>query len=77
MERITKQQLAANLQQHLQAPVGIQGLNTLIHGWLKHRRYGSSYYEAIRHRDWLYITEVQDLSRYAGYDLTDFPKMES
>ena len=77
MERITKQQLAANLQQHLQAPVGIQGLNTLIHGWLKHRRYGQSYYEAVRHRDWLYITEVQDLSRYAGYDLTDFPKMES
>ena len=77
MERIPKQQLAANLQQHLQAPVGIQGLNTLIHGWLKHRRYGQSYYEAVRHRDWLYITEVQDLSRYAGYDLTDFPKMES
>lgn len=70
MERITKQQLAANLEQHLQAPVGIQGLNTLIHGWLKHRRYGHSYRDALYHRDWLYITEVHELSEYAGYDLT-------
>ena len=77
MQRISKSQLARALNAALQTDVGNPGLNTLIHGWLKHRRYGPSYYEAIRHRDWLYITEVQDLSRYAGYDLTDFPKMES
>ena len=77
MQRIPKSQLTQALNAALRSDVGIQGLNTLIHGWLKHRRYGQSYYEAVRHRDWLYITEVQDLSRYAGYDLTDFPKMES
>ena len=77
MERITKVELARRLGEAIHADVGLKGLNTLIHGWLKHRCYGSSYYEAIRHRDWLYVTEVQDLSRYAGYDLTDFPKMES
>lgn len=77
MQRIPKSQLALNLSAALQTDVGIQGLNTLIHGWLKHRRYAKSYYEAIRHRDWLYITEAQDLSLYAGYDLTDLSKMES
>ncbi|MBR0310144.1 MAG: hypothetical protein IJQ97_04585, partial [Paludibacteraceae bacterium] len=73
-ERISKQELSANLNRVLGADVGIKGLNTLIHGWLKHRRYGHSYYEALRHREWLYVTEVQDLSEYAGYDLA---KLES
>lgn len=77
MQRIPKSQLAHNLSTLLNTDVGIQGINTLIHGWLKHRRYGRSYYEAIRHREWLYITEAQDLSLYAGYDLTDSTKMES
>lgn len=77
MQRISKTQLARNLAKHV--PIAddktpIQGLNILIHGWLKHRKYGHSYREAIRHRDWLYITEIMDLSTYAGYDLS---KMES
>ena len=74
MERISKQELCASLNRALQSDVGIKGLNILIHGWLKHRRYGHSYYEALRHREWLYVTEVQDLSEYAGYDLS---KLES
>jgi hypothetical protein len=77
MERIPKSQLVRNLSAAINADIGIQELNTLIHGWLKHRRYGQSYYEAVRHRDWLYVTEVQDLSDYAGYDLSGLPKMES
>ena len=74
MERISKHELCASLNRALQSDVGIKGLNILIHGWLKHRRYGHSYYEALRHREWLYVTEVQDLSEYAGYDLS---KLES
>ena len=74
MQRINKEQLAQNLNRALNAIVGIEGLNTLIHGWLRYRKYGKKYYEAIRHREWLFITEVMDLSEYAGYDLS---KMES
>jgi len=48
----------------------MRGLNTLINGWLAYRRYRRKYYNAVRNRDWLYITEAQDLSRYAQYDLT-------
>ena len=70
MQRIPKSQLAQALSAALQTDVGIPGLNTLIHGWLKHRRYGPSYRDALYHRDWLYITEVHELSEYAGYDLT-------
>ncbi len=70
MERITKETLA----QRLQAAVGIEdgkkGLNILINGWLKHHKYGHKYCEAVYHRKWLYVTEVIELSRYAGYDLT-------
>ena len=70
MERITKQQLARNLNKAIDCDVGIEGLNTLICGWLKYRKYGHKYREAIYHRKWLYITEVLDLSAYAGYNLS-------
>lgn len=70
MERITKSRLALNLSHAIHADVGMRGLNTLINGWLAYRRYGRKYYNAVRNRDWLYITEAQDLSRYAQYDLT-------
>ena len=52
------------------ADVGMQGLNTLIHGWLRFRKYGKKYYNAVRRRNWLYITEIMDLSEYGGYDLS-------
>ena len=48
----------------------MQGLNTLIHGWLRFRKYGKKYYFAIHNRDFLYITEVRDLSEYAGCDMS-------
>ena len=70
MLRISKEQLARNLGRAIGANVGMQGLNTLIHGWLKFRKYGKKYYFAIHNRDFLYITEVRDLSEYAGYDLS-------
>ncbi len=70
MQRITKIQLARNLDRVLNAKVGEQGLNTLIYGWLKWRKYGHKYRNKIYNRDWLFITEVLDLSVYAGYDLS-------
>ena len=69
MERITKIQLARNLDRAIDAKVGIRGLNTLLCGWKKIRRFGKKYCHALNAREWLYITEVMDLSDYAGYDL--------
>ena len=70
MERISKKQLARNLERNIHATVGLNGLNTLIYGWLRWRKYGKKYRKVIANRDWLYIVEVQDLSEYAGYDLS-------
>ena len=70
MLRISKEQLARNLERAIGANVGMQGLNTLIHGWLRFRKYGKKYYFAIHNRDFLYITEVRDLSEYAGCDMS-------
>lgn len=69
MERITKSRLALSLDNAILSAVGIRGLNALIYGWLNFRRYGLKYRNAIYNRDWLYVSEVQDLSDYAGYDL--------
>jgi len=70
MERISKKQLAQNLERAIRSAVGLNGLNTLIYGWLRRRKYGKKYRKVIANRDWLYIVEVQDLSEYAGYDLS-------
>ena len=70
MERISKTELAKRLEQILQSEVGMKGLNTLLCGWKQKRRFGSKYRHALNSRDWLYVTEVMDLSEYAGYDLT-------
>ncbi|MBO4689719.1 MAG: hypothetical protein J5621_02475 [Paludibacteraceae bacterium] len=70
MQRITKSQLALNLNRAIAAEVGLPGLNILIFGWLKHRHYGHQYRDKLYHRDWLFITEVMDLSEYAQYDLS-------
>lgn len=70
MQRIGKQELSERLDAVLGASVGIEGLNILLYGWKKYRQYGARYCDALKHRDWLYITEVIDLSGYAQYDLT-------
>ena len=74
MQRVSKSELARRADKARGVTRGIEGLNILIHGWLNFRKYGQKYREALRHRDWLYITEVMDLSEYAQCDL---PKMES
>lgn len=70
MQRISKTVLAARLDAAIGYPAGIVGLNTLLYGWKVFRRYSPLYLDALKHRDWLYITEVQDFSAYVGYDLT-------
>ncbi len=70
MKRISKEELAARLERAIGAKVGMTGLNILLYGWKKFRKYGARYLDALKHREWLYITEVMDLSEYAGYDLT-------
>lgn len=66
MQRISKDELVRRLDAALGQPVGIEGLNILIYGWKKFRHYGVKYCNALKHRDWLYIVEVMDLSEYAG-----------
>ena len=70
MKRISKADLAERLERAIGAKVGMTGLNTLLYGWKKFRKYGAKYRHALEARDWLYITEVMDLSEYAGCDLT-------
>lgn len=70
MHRITKEQLAENLNNALHQDVGMEGLQTLLYGWLSYRKYGEKYRAAVNHRPWLYWSEVVDLSDYAGYDLS-------
>ena len=70
MKRISKEELAARLERAIGAKVGMAGLNTLLYGWKKFRKYGAKYRHALEARDWLYRVEVIDLSDYAGSDLT-------
>lgn len=69
MIRISKTELSSNLERAICCDVGRKGLQTLIYGWLNFRKYGRKYRHAVNARDYLFITEVQDLSEYAGYDL--------
>ena len=70
MLKITKQQLDRNLGKAIHFDATLKDLNKLIFGWFNYHHYGHQYREAVRHRKWLYITEVHELSDYAGYDLT-------
>ena len=70
MQQISKEELAVRLERAIGAKVGIEGLNTLLYGWKKYRKYGAKYLDALKHRDWMYIVEVQDFSEYAGYSLS-------
>ena len=70
MRKISKEQIAINLNNAIHAEVGQEGLGKLLYGWLNYRRYGHRYREVIWHRKWFYIAEVHDLSDYAGYDLS-------
>ena len=73
-ERYYFTELAAALERVLHADVGLEGLDTLIYGWL-HKGHCSR--ETLRKRQqrdgekWLTHIEAQSLSEYAQYDLTN------
>ena len=64
--------LASRLEQILQTDVGLQGLETLMHGFI---RKGDINRETLRKRklrdgeEWLSPYEAKAFSEYAGYDL--------
>ena len=73
MEKIKKTELARRLAERVeladdQTPK--KALGIMLYGWKNKRRFGQSYRNALKHRDWMYITEVMDLSAYVGVDLT-------
>ena len=70
MQRVTKEELVKRLEAILGVEVGLKGLNILLYGWKKARRYGAVYCQVLTNRNWMYITEVLDFSEYAQYDLS-------
>jgi len=70
MQRVSKEELVRRLEAVISEAVGMKGLNILLYGWKKARRYGAVYCQVLTNRDWMYITEVLDFSEYAGYDLS-------
>ena len=70
MQKISKAVLAERLEARVEcAEGGVEGLNILLYGWKRFRKYGAKYLHALEARDWMYSVEVMDLSEYAGYDL--------
>jgi len=69
--QIPKSLLVERLGRCIGAQIGPDELRTLLYGWAHKNK---DLWEAVRHRDWLYDYEVQDFSRYAGYNLL---KMEA
>ena len=73
MEKIKKTELARRLNERVSLADDLnpkQALDIMLYGWRKHHRFGQTYVNALKRRDWMYITEVMDLSRYVGVDLT-------
>ena len=66
MQHIDKQRVAEQLDAVIGCSVGMEGLNTLLYGWT---RKNEKLRVNIRHRTWLYGSEVRALSAYAGYNL--------
>ena len=65
--------LAANLERAIHADVGLEGLKTLIHGWMQKGGINRETLRTRRKRDgeeWLTPFEAKAFSDYAQYDLT-------
>ena len=73
MEKIKKIELARRLAERVTLAddqTQEKALSIMLYGWKNERKFGQLYRNALKHRDWMYITEVMDLSQYAGVDLT-------
>ena len=52
MQRISKEELAERLERYVAcAAGGMKGLNTLLYGWKKKRKYGKTYCQVLTNRD--------------------------
>ena len=74
MERITKIELAERLANRVELADDLtpeRGLEILLYGWMNYRRFSDKYRHAVHARDYLFITELLDLSAYAQCDLTE------
>lgn len=72
MEKIKKTEIARRLGERVSIAQDLtpkKALDIMLYGWRKHRRFGLTYVNALKRRDWMYITEVMDVSRYVGVDL--------
>ena len=72
-ERYYFTQLASALERAIHADVGLEGLDILIHGWIKKGGINRpTLFMRKKNAGEAYLTylEVVDFSRYAGYDLT-------
>ena len=69
MQKVKKETIAKHLGWAIQHKVGKRELDMLIYGWLKYRKYGNTYRNVIYNRNWMYISEVHDLSDYVGYNI--------
>ena len=72
-DAITLRVLAARLERAIHCDVGMEGLQILLHGWI---RKGCISRDTLRQRKkadgeaWLSFYEALLFSKYAGYDLT-------
>jgi hypothetical protein len=72
-ERYYFTQLEATLELAIHCDVGTEGVEILIHGWIRKGGINRETLRTRRKRDgesWLSYFEVQEFSKYAGYDLT-------
>ena len=72
-DAITLTTLAARLERAIHADVGMQGLNILLHGWIRKGNISKVTLRVRLLRDgeaWLSVNEAWSFSLYAGYDLT-------
>ena len=73
-ERYYFTQLAATLERKIHADVGIEGLEILIHGWIRKGRMNRSTLSMRKRKtgeEYLTPDEAKDFSQYAGYDLAE------
>ena len=77
--KISQDQLIRRLSKRMKYPIGVNHFAVLIHGWLKKKPDQAPDVSTMRVRKsrdgylWFNPREVEDLSRYAGYDLTRDP----
>ena len=73
-DAVTFAQLTARLERAIHCDVGLKGLNILLYGWAKKKKFNLNALLWMREKregePFLTLNEAKELSDYAGYDLT-------